>query len=201
MVDRKRETATRFSYEFETGRRACHRRAGRGRTGRPGGGRPRSRPESGLPPDPVPGRYAQVVEQAREKFARGDLFEVVPGHTFYAPCPAPAAFFERLRERNPAPYEFFLNLGEDEYLVGASPEMYVRVTGDRVETCPISGTIARGAGRAGGRRADPDAADLAQGRVRADHVHGRGPQRQVAGLRAGQRARSSAAGRSRCTAG
>ena len=86
-----------------------------------------------------------MVEQAREKFARGDLFEVVPGHTFYARCPAPAAFFERLRERNPAPYEFFLNLGEGEYLVGASPEMYVRVTGDRVETCPISGTIARGA--------------------------------------------------------
>ena len=98
-----------------------------------------------LPPDPVPGSYARVVAQAREKFARGDLFEVVPGHTFYSRCAAPAAFFERLRERNPAPYEFFLNLGEDEYLVGASPEMYVRVTGDRVETCPISGTIARGA--------------------------------------------------------
>jgi len=37
-----------------------------------------------------------------------------------------------------------MNLGEVEYLVGASPEMYVRVEGDRVETCPISGTIARG---------------------------------------------------------
>jgi anthranilate synthase len=37
-----------------------------------------------------------------------------------------------------------MNLGEAEYLVGASPEMYVRVDGDRVETCPISGTIARG---------------------------------------------------------
>ena len=35
--------------------------------------------------------------------------------------------------------------GSREYLVGASPEMYVRVTGDRVETCPIAGTIARGA--------------------------------------------------------
>ncbi|MGH3273418.1 MAG: anthranilate synthase component I, partial [Streptosporangiaceae bacterium] len=42
-------------------------------------------------------------------------------------------------------YEFLLNLGAGEYLVGASPEMYVRVTGDRVETCPIAGTIARGA--------------------------------------------------------
>jgi anthranilate synthase len=37
-----------------------------------------------------------------------------------------------------------MNLGDAEHLVGASPEMYVRVTGDRVETCPISGTIARG---------------------------------------------------------
>ena len=46
----------------------------------------------------------------------------------------------------PAPYEFLFNLGEGEFLVGASPEMYVRVTGDRVETCPIAGTIARGEG-------------------------------------------------------
>ena len=69
----------------------------------------------------------------------------MPGHVFHARCASPAAFYERLRERNPAPYEFLFNLGDGEYLVGASPEMYVRVTGDRVETCPISGTIARGA--------------------------------------------------------
>ena len=85
------------------------------------------------------------MEQARQRFARGDLFEVVPSHAFHGTCDSPAGFYERLRQRNPAPYEFFLNLGEDEYLVGASPEMYVRVTGDRVETCPIAGTIARGA--------------------------------------------------------
>jgi anthranilate synthase len=158
VVDRKREIATRFSYDFETqaGRTAGLPRAAGPILGNtvpgdtvPGDTVP-SNPVPGLhdvdlPADPVPGRYAAVVEQAKERFARGDLFEVVPGHTFYARCPAPAAFFERLRERNPAPYEFFLNLGSDEYLVGASPEMYVRVTGDRVETCPISGTIARGA--------------------------------------------------------
>ncbi len=152
VLDRKRETATRFSYEFET---AAGSTTGLPRdcSGlRPGGGEaadgtgpveavPR---EQELPADPQPGSYARVVELARDSFARGDLFEVVPGHTFHAPCPSPAAFFERLRARNPAPYEFFLNLGGDEYLVGASPEMYVRVTGDRVETCPISGTIARG---------------------------------------------------------
>jgi anthranilate synthase len=69
---------------------------------------------------------------------------VVPSHVFHGRCASPAAFYELLRQRNPAPYEFLFNLGEGEYLAGASPEMYVRVSGDRVETCPIAGTIARG---------------------------------------------------------
>ena len=50
----------------------------------------------------------------------------------------------RLKAINPSPYSFFINLGNQEYLVGASPEMFVRVTGRRIETCPISGTIKRG---------------------------------------------------------
>jgi anthranilate synthase len=142
IVDRKRETATRFSYDFEVGSASTRGRA------RLAGEQDRGRVPgiTSLPADPQPGSYARVVRLARDKFARGDLFEVVPSHRFYARCASPAAFFERLRERNPAPYEFFLNLGDEEYLVGASPEMYVRVTGDRVETCPIAGTIARGEG-------------------------------------------------------
>jgi anthranilate synthase len=95
--------------------------------------------------DHEPGEYAAVVRVAREAFKRGDLFEVVPGQTFFEACPSPPSeLFLRLRERNPAPYGFLMNLGDAEYLVGASPEMYVRVDDDRVETCPISGTIARG---------------------------------------------------------
>jgi len=95
--------------------------------------------------DHQPGEYAVGVRQAREAFKRGDLFEVVPGQTFFEPCvEAPSEIFRRLCERNPSPYGFFINLGKSEYLVGASPEMYVRVTDGRVETCPISGTIARG---------------------------------------------------------
>ncbi len=86
-----------------------------------------------------------MVRIAREAFKRGDLFEVVPGQTFFEACPKPPSeLFLLLRERNPSPYGFLMNLGEAEYLVGASPEMYVRVDDDRVETCPISGTIARG---------------------------------------------------------
>jgi anthranilate synthase len=91
------------------------------------------------------GGYAQGVRVAREYFARGDLFEVVTSQTFVEPSPEPPAeLFRRLKEQNPSPYGFLINLGADEWLVGASPEMYVRVEGDRVETCPISGTIARG---------------------------------------------------------
>jgi len=144
VVDRKRETALRYSYEFSVAGASTE-------------GLPRDTPATGgttlgaavvshenLPERPEPGTFARVVDRARDRFARGDLFEVVPSQAFRAPCPSAAAFYELLRRRNPAPYEFFFNLGEGECLVGASPEMYVRVTGERVETCPISGTIRRG---------------------------------------------------------
>ena len=145
VLDRKREEAVRYSYEFEVDGVSTAGLDRRTADTSPGGAPPLVRPED-LPKPPRPGTYAQVVAQARERFACGDLFEVTPGHVFYGRCASPAAFYELLRQRNPAPYEFLFNLGEGEFLVGASPEMYVRVTGDRVETCPIAGTIARGEG-------------------------------------------------------
>lgn len=94
--------------------------------------------------DHQPGAYIDTIKQAKQKFACGDLFEVVPSQVFYQPTSAkPSELFCRLKASNPAPYGFLIHLG-DEHLIGASPEMYVRVTGDRVETCPISGTIKRG---------------------------------------------------------
>lgn len=91
-----------------------------------------------------PGHYAALVREAHEYFARGDLFEVVPSHVIYEPCHEPASrVYLNLKEINPSPYGFLINLGR-EHLIGASPEMYVRVEGERIETCPISGTIARG---------------------------------------------------------
>ena len=95
--------------------------------------------------DHEPGEYARLVEKAKEKFVRGDLFEVVPGQVFTErSVNPPSAISRKLKEINPSPYSFFINLGESEYLVGASPEMFVRVEGRRIETCPISGTIKRG---------------------------------------------------------
>lgn len=101
-----------------------------------------------VPPrgDHEPGEFAQVARKAVEYFRRGDLFECVPGQTFYEPCRSnPSQIARKLQEINPSPYGFVFNLGNQEYLVGASPEMFVRVTGGRrIETCPISGTIKRG---------------------------------------------------------
>ena len=112
-----------------------------------GGAREPYQPDLDLEPmrDHETGEYAEVVDLARQYFARGDLFEVVSSQTFVEPSPEPPSeLFRRLKEQNPSPYGFLINLGQAEWLVGASPEMYVRVEGDRVETCPISGTIARG---------------------------------------------------------
>jgi anthranilate synthase len=147
VVDLRREEAIRYCYEFTVGTVST---AGLPRQTPDTPRSARSVRDDDLPAQPVAGCYAAMVERAKESFRRGDLFEVVPGHVFYERCSSPSAFYERLRERNPAPFEFLFNLGEGadgeaEYLVGASPEMYVRVFGDRVETCPISGTIARGA--------------------------------------------------------
>ncbi|MBW4562899.1 MAG: anthranilate synthase [Mojavia pulchra JT2-VF2] len=88
--------------------------------------------------------YTLQVEKALDYFRRGDLFEVVPSQSFFKACEkSPAELFRTLQQINPSPYGFIFNLG-GEYLIGASPEMFVRVEGKRVETCPISGTIRRG---------------------------------------------------------
>ncbi len=94
--------------------------------------------------DHAPGEYEQQVDKALDYFRRGDLFEVVPSQSFFKQCySAPSELFRTLLQINPSPYGFLFNLGS-EYLIGASPEMFVRVEGKRVETCPISGTIRRG---------------------------------------------------------
>lgn len=105
-----------------------------------------SRPVVTGPAQSTPdGHYPELVRKAKQAFRRGDLFEVVPTQMFTVDCAAPPTrVFERLKQINPSPYCFLIHLG-DAHLVGSSPEMYVRVEGNRVETCPISGTIPRGA--------------------------------------------------------
>ena len=148
VVDHRRQVASRYRYEFEVGGRRTHDLARTGsRTPYTAAG------AVAQECDHAPGAYAATVRDAIEAFRRGDLFEVVPGQMFFEPCaPPPSVLYQRLKERNPAPYGALMNLGEQEYLVAASPEMYVRVEGRRIETCPISGTIARGANAIGDAR-------------------------------------------------
>ena len=145
VVDHRREVATRYRYEFEVGGRRTDGLA------RSGSRAPYAAAGAvARDCDHAPGEYAATVRDAIDAFRRGDLFEVVPGQTFFEPCPAPpSVLYQRLKERNPAPYGALMHLGEQEYLVAASPEMYVRVDGRRIETCPISGTIARGSSAIG----------------------------------------------------
>jgi anthranilate synthase len=143
IVDHMRQTAEIHRYDFTAGGRSTEglRRATESDpyVSKHDGPAPR---ES----DHVPGEYAAMVERARAAFARGDLFEAVLGQLLAAPCAeAPSEIFRRLRRTNPAPYGALINLGDGEFLVAASPEMFVRVEGRRIETCPISGTIRRGA--------------------------------------------------------
>ena len=141
VVDHQAATAEEYRFDFTTA-------GGRSTAGLPRTGTDtpwRAAETVGRSADHQPGEYADCVREAHRFFRRGDLFEVVPGQSFFARCPAPPSeVFRRLRIRNPAPYGALMNLGEGEYLVAASPEMYVRVDGRRIETCPISGTVARG---------------------------------------------------------
>lgn len=140
VVDYYLQNAHRACYDFTTSHGSTEGLPRVGETIDPQGRRlPLERPY-----DCAPGEYAAGVREAIEYFRRGDLFEVVPSQNFYEPClESPAEIFRVLQKINPSPYSFLFNLG-GEYLIGASPEMFVRVEGRRVETSPISGTIARG---------------------------------------------------------
>ena len=143
IVDHMRQSAAVHRYEFEV---RGAKTSGLPRTTAPDPYRldraAATRPSES---DHRPGEYAALVERARAAFVRGDLFEVVVGQLFADACgDLPSVVFQRLRQANPAPYGALINLGQGEFIVAASPEMYVRVEGRRIETCPISGTIARG---------------------------------------------------------
>jgi anthranilate synthase component 1 len=89
-------------------------------------------------------RYHQNVERCKEYIVAGDVIQVVPSQRLSRKTSAhPFSVYRALRTVNPSPYMFYLQMG-DSYLVGASPEMLVRVEDGIVETHPIAGTLPRG---------------------------------------------------------
>jgi anthranilate synthase len=138
-MDRKREIVERFQYDFEAdgiSTRGVERTAAKVPP-------PTQRAPGPIVSDHTPEEYMANVEIVREAMRQGDYYEVILRQTFSTPYSGKASeLFERMQLANPSPYEFLLQFG-DEQLVGASPEMFVRVEGPRVESCPISGTARR----------------------------------------------------------
>lgn len=89
-------------------------------------------------------RFEEVVEECKEYVRAGDIIQVVPSQRFSQPfARGPLDLYRALRTVNPSPYMFILDT-MDYAIVGASPEVHVRLTGERVEIRPIAGTRPRG---------------------------------------------------------
>ncbi|WP_341861192.1 anthranilate synthase component I [Gymnodinialimonas sp. 57CJ19] len=89
--------------------------------------------------------YLKAVETAKDYIRKGDIFQVVPSQRWSVDFPtAPFALYRALRRTNPSPFMFYFNFGEFQ-VVGASPEILVRVFEDEVTIRPIAGTRPRGA--------------------------------------------------------
>ncbi|HVT93778.1 MAG TPA: anthranilate synthase component I [Bryobacteraceae bacterium] len=138
-MDRKKERVERFQYDFERDDISTLGLARDGETVP----RPPKRPGTPIVSDHEPPEYMEKVEKVREGMRQGEYYEVVLRQTFSANYSgSPSELFRRIQRASPSPYEFLLQFG-DAQLIGASPEMFVRVEGQRVETCPIAGTARR----------------------------------------------------------
>ncbi len=117
--------------------------------------------------------YETMVTDAKEHIAAGDIFQVVLSQRFTRETSVePFDVYRAVRRLNPSPYMFFFDFGrvdgEPLFIVGSSPEMFVRLEGRTASLRPIAGTRPRGAD------AEADAALakdlLADPKERAEHV-------------------------------
>ena len=113
-------------------------------------------------------RYHEMIETAREYIAAGDIFQVVLSQRVDVPTAVhPFTVYRALRTINPSPYMFYLDFN-DHQIVGASPELLVRLEGRTLANHPIAGTRPRGA------TPDEDEANavdlLEDEKERAEHV-------------------------------
>lgn len=116
----------------------------------------------------APGRYASMVDRAKDYIVAGDIFQVVLAQRFTSPFTLPPiALYRALRRINPSPFLYYLDL-PGFALIGSSPEILVRARNGEVTIRPIAGTRPRG------RNAIEDAANreslLADPKERAEHL-------------------------------
>ncbi len=94
----------------------------------------------------TPAQFEDGVRRAKEYIKAGDIIQVVLSQRLTAHTHAdPFTIYRALRAVNPSPYMVLMTLPGDRYVIGASPEMMVRVEGRTIETRPIAGTRRRGA--------------------------------------------------------
>jgi len=95
-------------------------------------------------------KFEAMVRQAKDYIAAGDIYQVVLSQRFSRETSAEAFdVYRAVRRLNPSPYMFFFDFGvvdsKPYYLVGSSPEMFVRLEGRTASLRPIAGTRPRGA--------------------------------------------------------
>jgi anthranilate synthase component 1 len=113
-------------------------------------------------------QFEKAVERCREYIAAGDIFQVVLSQRFSVAVDAdPFDLYRVLRTVNPSPYMFYLSC-DDSSVIGASPEMLVRVEDGTVEVRPIAGTRRRGADEHEDERLAREL--LADPKERAEHI-------------------------------
>ncbi len=115
-------------------------------------------------------RYEAIVREAKEYIAAGDIFQVVLSQRFSRKTHAhPFAIYRALRMLNPSPYMFYFDFGDiDLQVIGASPEMHVRLEDGVASVRPIAGTRRRGADLAEDKALEVEL--LADPKERAEHV-------------------------------
>nr|MEE4268612.1 anthranilate synthase component I [Candidatus Krumholzibacteria bacterium] len=112
--------------------------------------------------------FTAKVRQAQEHILAGDAFQIVLSQRLYGQTEvAPFQVYRALRILNPSPYLLYLDF-EDFQLIGSSPEMLVRLDGDRLQVNPIAGTRHRGATAQEDLRLAEEL--LADEKERAEHV-------------------------------
>ena len=113
-------------------------------------------------------QFEQVVDEGKEFIRSGDIIQFVPSQRFSRPfSKSPLDFYRALRTVNPSPYMFILET-DDFAIVGASPEVHVRLTDGLVEIRPIAGTRKRGASPAEDLALEKEL--LADEKERAEHL-------------------------------
>ena len=114
-------------------------------------------------------RYEANVLAAKEYIAAGDAFQIVLSQPFSRRTSAsPFTIYRALRGSNPSPYMFYLKFGDDFTLIGASPEMMVRLEDGIATSRPIAGSRPRGATEAEDQRLADEL--LADPKERAEHI-------------------------------